>query len=53
MPVRAGYGADPGERLERAAFWDALFTHRVRVRSAGDVDAELLGWLRAAYDAGA
>ena len=24
----------------------------VRVRSAGDVDAELLGWLRAAYDAG-
>lgn len=44
---------DPGERLEPAASWNALFTHRVRVRSAGDVDAEFLGWLRAAYDAGA
>jgi Domain of unknown function (DUF5655)/Domain of unknown function (DUF4287) len=45
--------AEPGDRLEPAGTWNALFTHRVRVRSAGDVDAELLGWLRAAYDAGA
>lgn len=30
---------------------NALFTNRVRVRSAEDIDPELLGWLREAYDA--
>jgi hypothetical protein len=28
---------------------NALFTHRVRVASASDIDAELHQWLRAAY----
>src|SRR5262245_61193441 len=44
----------PGEpvtdRLESAATFNALFTHRVRVRSEADVDAQLAGWLREAYD---
>jgi hypothetical protein len=29
-----------------------MFTHRVRVSSASEVDAELLRWLKRAYDAG-
>ena len=37
-------------RLESAAGFNALFTHRVRVPSLPDVDAELTGWLRGAYD---
>jgi hypothetical protein len=40
-----------GERLESAATFNALFSNRVRVRSLDDVDADLTGWLRAAYDA--
>jgi hypothetical protein len=38
------------DRLESAATFNALFTHRVRVRSERDVDDELGRWLRAAYD---
>ena len=37
-------------RLESAATFNALFTHRVRVRSVEDVDGELTGWLREAWD---
>lgn len=37
------------ERLETAGSWNALFTHRVRVRSASEMDDELVAWLRAAY----
>jgi len=36
-------------RLEPASKWNALFTHRVRVATADEVDAELESWLRAAY----
>jgi hypothetical protein len=32
-----------------AGSFNALFTHRVRVASADDIDQELTGWLRAAY----
>jgi hypothetical protein len=46
VPGRAAAG-----RLESAATFNALFTHRVRVRSAADVDDELGAWLREAYDA--
>jgi hypothetical protein len=38
-------------RLEPAARWNALFTHRVRVATPAEVDRELESWLRAAYDA--
>jgi hypothetical protein len=38
------------QRLESAATFNALFTHRVRVKSEADVDDELEGWIRAAYE---
>lgn len=37
-------------RLEAAGSWNAMVTHRVRVSEAPQIDAELVGWLRAAYD---
>jgi hypothetical protein len=43
-------GVPAGGRLEPAAGFNALFTHRVRLTSAGGIDDELTGWLRAAYD---
>jgi hypothetical protein len=41
----------PSGRLESAAKWNALFTHRVRVAASTDIDDELESWLRKAYDA--
>jgi hypothetical protein len=41
----------PAGRLESAAKWNALFTHRVRVATSADIDGELESWLRSAYDA--
>jgi hypothetical protein len=40
-------------RLEPAGKWNALFTHRVRVATPGEIDGELESWLRAAYVAAA
>jgi hypothetical protein len=37
-------------RLESAAGFNALFTHRVRLFSTADINAELTGWLKHAYD---
>jgi len=37
------------DRLESAATFNALFTHRVRVRAVDEIDAELRGWIAAAY----
>jgi hypothetical protein len=44
-------GVPPAGRLESSASFNALFTHRVRVTSAGDLDDALAGWLAAAYAA--
>jgi predicted transport protein len=38
------------ERLESAANFNALFTHRVRVNTINDVDAQVITWLKQAYD---
>ena len=38
-------------RLEPAAKWNALFTHRVRVATVTEIDGELASWLRTAYNA--
>ncbi len=38
-------------RLEPASSFNALFTHRVRIGSADDLDDALAGWLAAAYAA--
>lgn len=37
-------------RLEPASGFNALFTHRVRLTSPTDVDRQLIGWLRDAYE---
>ncbi len=44
-------GIPPGGRLEAAGSFNAMVSHRVRVTAAGDVDAELIAWLREAYEA--
>lgn len=44
-------GAPPTGRLEASGSFNAMFSHRVRVGAAAEVDAELAGWLRRAYDA--
>ena len=37
------------DRLESAATFNRLFTHRVRITAATDLDDELRGWLATAY----
>ncbi len=44
-------GRDPAGRLEAAGSWNAMVTHRVRLVTPQDVDDELIGWLREAYNA--
>ena len=43
-------GVEPLGRLEASGSFNAMFTHRVKVGSLAEVDAELIGWLRRAYD---
>jgi hypothetical protein len=42
-------GVAPTGRLEAAGSWNSMVTHRVRIRDAAELDAELLGWLQQAY----
>ncbi len=44
-------GEPAAGRLEASGSFNAMVSHRVRVGAAGEVDAELVGWLRRAYDA--
>lgn len=43
-------GVPPAGRLEASGSFNAMVSHRVRVAKAADIDAQLIGWLRAAYD---
>ncbi len=43
-------GTAPAGRLTPAGSWNAMVTHRVAVTDPGDVDPELLRWLRSAYE---
>jgi hypothetical protein len=43
-------GVKPAGRLEASGSFNAMFTHRVRVGGVREVDAELIRWLRQAYD---
>ncbi len=43
-------GLDPTERLEASGSFNAMVSHRVRVSDPREVDAELIGWLRRAYE---
>ena len=42
-------GVPPAGRLEQSP--TTMCTHRVKVSSAADIDSELIGWLRSAYEA--
>jgi Domain of unknown function (DUF4287)/Domain of unknown function (DUF5655) len=39
------------DRLELAGSWNAMVTHRVRIADAKEVNAEVLAWLKQAYEA--
>lgn len=43
-------GRSPEGRLEESGSWNGMVSHRVRVASVDEVDDELIGWLREAYD---
>lgn len=43
-------GVAPSGRLEASGSFNAMVSHRVRVERAEEVDAELVGWLRQAYE---
>src|SRR5205085_11345610 len=44
-------GVEPSGRLEASGSFNAMVSHRVRVAKIEEIDKELLGWLKAAYDA--
>ncbi len=44
-------GVPPDGRLEAAGSWNGMVTHRVRVSSPNEVDAQLKRWLKQAYEA--
>ena len=44
-------GEKPGKRLEASGSFNAMVSHRVRLANARDIDAELKGWLKKAYNA--
>lgn len=43
-------GGPLNPRLNKAGDWNAMVSHRVRLASPKDLDREVLGWLKAAYD---
>lgn len=44
-------GVAPSGRLEAAGSWNNMVSHRVRITDPAQIDAEVLAWLRQAYDA--
>lgn len=43
-------GKDPEGRLETSGPFGTMCTHRVRLEAPGDVDADVLDWLKEAYE---
>ena len=44
-------GVEPSGRLEASGSWNAMVTHRVRITSADEIDAEVEGWIKQAWAA--
>lgn len=44
-------GKKPGGRLEASGSFNAMVSHRVRLETLKDVDAEVVGWLKEAFEA--
>jgi hypothetical protein len=44
-------GAAPAGRFEASGSWNAMVTHRVRISDPKQIDAEVLQWLKRAYEA--
>ncbi len=44
-------GVAATERLELSGSWNAMVTHRVRIADAKEINAEVLEWLKQAYEA--
>ncbi len=44
-------GVAPTDRLEKSGSFNAMVSHRVRLEDKGEVDKELVGWLKDAYEA--
>ena len=44
-------GVDPTDRLELSGSFSGMCSHRIRIAGEDQVDAELLSWLKQAYDA--
>ena len=44
-------GVKPTEWLEAAGSWNVMVTHRVRISDSKQINAEVLAWLKQAYDA--
>jgi predicted transport protein len=43
-------GSPAAGRLEASGTWNAMVTHRVKLASASDIDAQVIGWLKEAYE---
>jgi hypothetical protein len=43
-------GMEPTGRLEPSGSFNAMVSHRVRLHTPDDIDGEIMGWLRNAYD---
>ncbi len=44
-------GVKPQGRLEASGSFNSMCSHRIRIESAEDLDADVIGWLRRAYEA--
>ena len=44
-------GAAINDRFEAAGLWNSMVTHRVRITQPEQIDAEVIDWLKNAYQA--
>jgi hypothetical protein len=44
-------GIEPTERFEAAGNWNTMVTHRVSISDPAQIDAEVMGWLKKAFEA--